>query len=302
MVSSIPLRIILGFTTKSLLLLVLLTVFFGSICTAQPTSQQPKPTPIQKISTNSPLNEELNEEETPNKNAAYSSTFKASDGKEIEYGFTKADIPWLILCPLVILGILVLVLYYYLKNSNLLADPDIAVDVKELPVATGTGSSWIQDQVREALEAGNTKELIITKHRPPAEPLPVQSPAESNNAELESQDNGLQSLDLEEDHPIPAIIPPPIPLSPAKTNPVKPWNSMEEYLQFARSQGQLKKFLGEFSLPVQPNGQRFTTPNGETALVLPRLEAPDTLLHALQENDVLIVFHQGSILTIKNRV
>lgn len=251
----------------------------------------------------------------------FASTFVTSDGEQIRYGFTKQDIPWLVIPPVVIVLGLVIFLVYYMKTSNLLGDSEIPIDLNTLSSekTSGSGSSWIQDQVREALEAKNKDELIISKYRPPALEAPptagiAQKPVGSSEAtiskpalvdEVIDQDNGLQSLDLEEDeHPPRPLAPlvPPFPHKPAASKipfTSGQYSGFEDYVQQSRANGKLLKYLGDFPLPVQPYGVRYTTNENEAALVLPRMESPETLRHALTENQLVLVFHQGGVFEIR---
>ncbi|MGF1574076.1 MAG: hypothetical protein ACFCU1_13520 [Sumerlaeia bacterium] len=279
--------------------------------------------------------------------AGYQSTFQISGGETITYGFTRADIPWLVIPPLIVIGILVAIVMYYARKNSF--DSDIPFDLESFKPAEGVASTWIQDQVREAQEAADKNELIITKYRAPFTefleqakntyntteapdprmPTPAVKPAASSAAQIpqaavpfmddqQELDNGLQSLDLEEELPPPIPLPP-IPLgnsakslttsypvtlaSPVthgqQSNSAQNYQSFHQFIQQAKAEGQIHQYLGDFSLPVQPNGERYTTPLGETVLILPRMEAPETLAQALQDHQRILICHQDMVFDLR---
>jgi hypothetical protein len=241
-----------------------------------------------------PAQPEESSEKKPNRKDGSTHTFVTSDGKVVEYSFTKEDLPWLIFPPLVVLLIAGVVVYRLIQSKANLNDEPLAEHFSSIPQADPSAPNWIRLQVEEAKAAGNTNELIISKYRPPAA-----SPVEAKSAEpvkspaLPATPEPVVSAPapLASPAPVASPLPPPLPTAPES------W--FQAYCDSAVKSGYLKDYLGSFPLPVEPHGRFYNGQTSGRVLLLPRLECRETLMLATSQAEVVLVVMPEGVLEIR---
>ncbi|MDX1972198.1 MAG: hypothetical protein SFY68_06665 [Candidatus Sumerlaeia bacterium] len=244
---------------------------------------------------------EESKEKKPSRKDGSTHTFVTSDGKVVEYSFTKEDLPWLIIPPLVVLLVAGVVVYRLIQSKANLNDDPLAEHFSSIPQADPGASNWIRLQVEEALAAGNTNELIISKYRPPAG-----SPAEEKNAEPVKTPAPQATPESVPPAPAPALAAAPVVSTPSVASPLPPplptapasW--FQAYCDAAVTSGYLKDYLGSFPLPVEPHGRLYSGQTSSRVLLLPRLECRETLMLATTQAEVVLVVMPDGVLEIRS--